>query len=361
MTQREREVLEIIRENPMATHEQIAARLGISASTVSVHVTSLLQQGVLAGRGYVINEPYVVCLGVAIMDVFGFAGQALVAEDKNPGSEVRISCGGAGRNIAENMARLDVAVKYISVVGEDAFGRELVEACRAAGMDVSGMQMLPGERTATYLCILDRAGSQLAALTDSAIEHRQTVDFFRAQDRILGGARAIVMTGEPAEGVVRYLHGRYPKTPIYADTASGPDALAFLEKLPCYELIKMNRHEAALLSGSDDPEEAARILLAKGAGRVVVTMGDRGSLYADRGGRVCFGPAIPPQRMVNPSGAGDAFAAALFGCDLAGFDIRRSLRFAAAAAAIARESGQSVNPALSRDAVERRLETAGLL
>ena len=355
MTQREKEVFDIIREQPMITHEQIAAKLGISASTVSVHVASLLQQGALAGKGYVINEDYVVCLGVAIMDIFGFAGTDMIADDKNPGSEVHLACGGAARNIAENLARLGVNVKYISVVGDDAFGRELTETCRAAGMDVNGVTVMPGARTATYMCVLDAEGNQIVGLTDSAIEHLQTVEFYRGFDRVLSGAKAIVMTGEPSDGVVRYLHQRYPNTPIYADTASGSDAARFREKLPCYELLKMNIHEARMLSGKQTAEEAAADILAAGTKQVVITLGTQGAYYANAAGESCRCDAIRPAQVANPNGAGDAFAAGFIRCALKGCSPAESLRYGAAAAAIALESDQSVNRALCPNEVEARL------
>ena len=298
---------------------------------------------------------YIVCLGVAIMDIFGFAGSDVVAEDKNPGSEVHLACGGAARNIAENLARLGVPLRYITVVGDDAFGRELTETCRAAGMNVDGVTVMPGARTATYMCVLDSEGRQMVGLTDCAIEHLQTVEFYRGFQDVLAGAKAIVMTGEPSDGVVRYLHERYPDTPIYADTASGSDAARFREKLPCYSLLKMNIHEARMLSGKQSAEEAAEDILAGGTGAVVITLGEDGAYYADKTGKRCRCGAVAPRHIANPNGAGDAFAAGFIRSMLLGDTPEHCLAYGAAAAAIALESEQSVNRALCPAEVQARL------
>ncbi|MBO7677121.1 MAG: winged helix-turn-helix transcriptional regulator, partial [Erysipelotrichaceae bacterium] len=72
MTNKEREILEIIRDNPTIEQSQIAELLNISRSTVAVHISSLQKQGYLLGKGYILaDEEYVLGIGAANVDVYG--------------------------------------------------------------------------------------------------------------------------------------------------------------------------------------------------------------------------------------------------------------------------------------------------
>jgi len=72
------------------------------------------------------KEPYILVFGVSIYDIIGFTNRNFKPHDSNPG-KVRVSFGGVCRNIAENLARVGVNTKFISVVGDDEKGRSLLE------------------------------------------------------------------------------------------------------------------------------------------------------------------------------------------------------------------------------------------
>ena len=60
MTSKEREILNIIKENPTIEQSEIAELLNISRSTVGVHISSLQKQGYLVGKGYIVDRKSVV-------------------------------------------------------------------------------------------------------------------------------------------------------------------------------------------------------------------------------------------------------------------------------------------------------------
>ena len=69
MTPREREILEIIRKKPTIEQSELAEMLGITRSSVAVHIANLQKKGCLLGRGYIVNEGnYVVGIGAANVD-----------------------------------------------------------------------------------------------------------------------------------------------------------------------------------------------------------------------------------------------------------------------------------------------------
>ena len=118
MTEREQEILALLRQDPMIAQQDLADRLGISRSALASHISSLIRQGYVQGRGYVLREgPYVVVIGGANMDICGTSHDNLLLGDSNPG-KVRTSAGGVGRNIAENLARLGSDTRLMTAVGK---------------------------------------------------------------------------------------------------------------------------------------------------------------------------------------------------------------------------------------------------
>ena len=116
MTKREQEILIILKENPLIAQQELANMLGIKRSSVGVHLSNLLKKGYLKGKGYIINEaPYLVVLGGANVDIVGFTDVPLVLKDSNQGT-LKISMGGVGRNIAENLVRLGLNTKLILIL-----------------------------------------------------------------------------------------------------------------------------------------------------------------------------------------------------------------------------------------------------
>lgn len=348
MTDREREVFSIIRKNPMISHNEIAKQLGITRSTVAVYIASIMQQGYIAGKGYVISEDYVVCLGAAIVDVFGFVPGNIIPGDKNPGGRVRISSGGAARNIAENLSRLGYGVKMLTVIGADSFGEKLMKDCNVAGMDMSHVKVVEGENTATYVCLMKDNGEMYAGMTDVNITKHQTVDYYKQHHHTILNAKAIVMTAETTDGVTAYLHETYPSIPIIGDVSTLGAIPRFQKNLSLYHTVKANSMEAEALTGityqsEEDLGAISAAILQAGVKRVIITLGSDGVYYRDEH-RIVRKKVKQVIKPVNSTGAGDAFTAGFVYCILRGDDIEDALSFAMAASVVALGHEQSINP-----------------
>ena len=86
MTQRERQILEWIRQDPMISQQELAEKAGITRSSAAVHISNLMKKGYIAGRGYLLRtEPYIVVVGGVNMDIGAVSHAPLVARDSNPG------------------------------------------------------------------------------------------------------------------------------------------------------------------------------------------------------------------------------------------------------------------------------------
>ena len=122
--------------------------------------------------------------------------------------------------------------------------------------------------------------------------------------------------------------------------------------------LKPNRIEAELLSGvkiTDDAslQKAAETLLDTGLHRVFISLGSDGVFAADRSGQQVQLPPLPGA-MVNTTGCGDAFMAAITWAYLQGTDLTDTAKAGLAASVIAMESAETINPAMSEDALRQR-------
>lgn len=155
MTKREEEILEIIKKNPMSSQREIADKLNITRSSVGVHITNLMKKGYIVGKGYIVKEePYITIIGGANVDIVGFPYENLKMKDSNPG-KTNISLGGVSRNIGENLARLGIDTKLITTIGNDNYGKLIIDEGMKVGLNMSDSLVIRDYSTSTYLSILD--------------------------------------------------------------------------------------------------------------------------------------------------------------------------------------------------------------
>ena len=357
MTQRERQILELIAANPMISQQELADTLNITRSSVAVHISNLLKKGYIAGKGYVLRTgAYAVVVGGVNVDIGGRSFGKLVAADSNPG-RVSISLGGVGRNIAHNMTLMGLDVKMLTAMGEDVYGNRITSSCTELGIDISHALRLPECATSTYLYIADESGEMALALSDMAVCDRITPAYLAANQQVLQNAQVIVAdTNIPAETLV-YL-AENCTVPIFCDPVSTVKAEKLRPILDRIHTLKPNRLEAELLSGvpireKQDAEAAAKKLIQKGVQRVFISMGADGVCAATAQEQLWL-PNLPGN-MVNTTGCGDAFMAALVWAYLQGMSLRETAMAGLAAGSIAMESPETINPAMSATALKLRM------
>lgn len=357
MTQRERQILNLIAANPMISQQELADSLNITRSSVAVHISNLLKKGYIAGKGYVLRTgSYAVVVGGVNVDIGGRSQRKLVAVDSNPG-KVSISLGGVGRNIAHNMTLMGVDVKMLTAMGEDVYGARIAESCRSLGIDTSRALRVADCATSTYLYIADEEGEMALALSDMEVCDRITPSYLSANLQVLQNARVIVAdTNIPAETLV-YL-AENCSAPIFCDPVSTIKAEKLRPVLNKIHTLKPNRLEAELLSGvpirsKQDAETAAKVLMEKGVQRVFISMGADGVYAASEEDQMWLGNL--PGEMVNTTGCGDAFMAALVWAYMQDLDLKETALAGLAAGSIAMESQETINPAMSATALKLRM------
>ena len=357
MTQRERQILLLIEENPMISQNEIAEKLGITRSSVAVHISNLIKKGHIAGKGYVLRSgSYAVVVGGVNVDIGGRSFAPLVASDSNPGS-VSVSLGGVGRNIAHNLSLLGTDVRMLTAYGDDLHGHQLASSCSALGIDLSHALKVPGGTTSTYLYLTDETGEMALAVSDMSICERITPAYLEDKLPLLQNAQVVVADANIPAQSLEYLANNC-SVPLFVDPVSTVKAEKLRPILHKIHTLKPNRLEAELLSGvkiesPEDAKQAADKLLEMGVHRVFISLGSDGVLAAMGSHRLLL-PNIPGT-MVSTTGCGDAFMAALVWAYLEGTDLKNTALAGLAAGSIAMESPETINSHMSSEALNERI------
>ena len=359
MTQRERQILQLIEQNPLISQQEIAQKMGITRSSVAVHISNLTKKGCIAGRGYVLRSgSYAVVVGGVNVDIGGRSFAPLVSADSNPGT-VRISLGGVGRNIAHNLALLGTDVHLLTAYADDLHGERVAASCSELGIDLSHALRITGGTTSTYLYLADHRGEMALAVSDMEICKKITPAYLNTQLPLLQNAQVVAADANLSAESLEFLANNCT-VPLFVDPVSTAKAQKLQPILGKIHTLKPNRLEAELLSGVSirseaDLQRAADVLMEQGVHRLFISLGAQG-VYAAMGQERVHLPNLPGNR-INTTGCGDAFMAALIWAYLEGMDLQNTALAGLAAGSIAMESQQTINPKLSSQALRNRMST----
>ncbi|MFI5770289.1 ribokinase [Streptomyces sp. NPDC051658] len=277
------------------------------------------------------------------------------------GSDLAVHPGGKGGNQAVAAARLGARTALLARVGDDAHGRLLLDAQRAAGVDTAGV-LVGGAPTGVALITVDPSGDNSIVVSPGA-NARLTPEDIRAAGPLFGAARVVSVQLEiPLETVAEVAGAMSPGTRLVLNP-SPPAPLPGHVLAACDPLV-VNEHEARYMLGEaagSTPQEWARALLAFGPRSVVITLGAAGALVADRRS----GDAVPVPGIevaaVDTTGAGDAFTAALAWRLGLGEELAEAAAFAVrvGTAAVTRQGAQASFPTAEELPTAGEAPTAG--
>lgn len=299
-------------------------------------------------------------VGGITADIEGDPFGQLIPGDSNPG-KIRISYGGVGRNITENLARLGASVAFISAAGDDFVGRGAASELAALGVDVSHVRLIQGENTSMYLSILNILGDMEIALCNMDVLERISRDFIDDAMGMLRSSGIVCLDTNLTEDVLEYITRKLEMedVPMFLDPVSVSKAARVKNIIGRFHSIKPNRIEAEEISGlnilsSEELSEAGRWFTEKGVKRIFITLGGGGVYYREGEVEGMIRPQVAEIKSVT--GAGDAFSAAILDGYLKGMDVRETARYGMAAAEVAMESHYAVSPDMSSAAVIKKLE-----
>ena len=296
-------------------------------------------------------------LGGINMDVV-----ATVRRMPEPGETVHgdgffMAGGGKGANQALAAARLGAEAHMVGRVGDDDFGRTLLNRMQAAGVDMRGVALDPSNSTGVAVIMVDGEGQNLIAEVYGA-NRASDESQLEAAKLAMEGADALMLQLEtpPEVSLAAARHARSLGVRVVWDPA--PAAEMPEEGYALADFLTPNETEAAELTGirvTDvrSAEAAAEALLARGAGAAIVKMGYQG-VFGAAGSERHY---VPPFNVdaVDSVAAGDAFAGGLAVALSEGGGLHDALRFGAAAGALA------VTKAGAQDAMPYRREVEDML
>ena len=306
-------------------------------------------------------QPFVSVIGGLNIDLQGSTDNPLVFNDSNPG-EITMSAGGVGRNIAENIAKLNIHSKILSYVGNDALGDFVVNKSKASGVDTSLIKKDSHLPTSQYLSVLDDNNDMLVSISDMRIIDEMTIQDIQNWDQAIAQSSAIVVDTNIPIPVIEYLTDEYSNIPLFLDPVSFAKTSKIVKLIGRFHTVKPNRLETELISGvkitdNDSMLEAAQKIFDMGCKQIFITLGEEGVFYYD--GKD-FGLYLHEDaNMISANGAGDAFTAGVVYGFLNLNSIKETAEFASAAAVIALRSANTISDELSEERVQLLLKEEG--
>jgi len=277
------------------------------------------------------------------------------------GTEFKLGPGGKGSNQAVAAARLGAEVTFITKLGRDAFGKLARETYAAEGINTAFTAETTEYPTGAASVVVDQErGENAIVVFPGACFHITPAEIERARPAIAASAVFLAQLETNLEAVE---YGLKLARELDVTTILNPaPATSLPEKIyPLCDYLTPNESEAAALTGRkvtnpEDAAAAAEVLLERGAGNVVITLGGQGAMVrSGRSSGAQHVPAVDAGPVVETTGAGDAFNGALAVALAERRDLIDATRFACAVAGI------SVTRPGTTPAMPRRNEVETLL
>ena len=258
----------------------------------------------------------IVVIGTVFVDIKGYPIAKYIPGGRNAGRVVQVH-GGVCRNVAEDIANVEMRPTFVTAVDDDGAGRDVVERLESRRVNTRYIRRVPGGM-GTWLAVFDNSGDVVASISrrpDSSV----IAEILAEQgDEIFSGADAVAVEVDIDDGILRQildLAAKYGKR-VFALVSNMTIAVERRDLLRRVDCFVCNEQEAGLFFSEEytdlEPEALARRLQDRirwaEVRRMVVTLGGRGAVWADRDGGWGLVPPVNVD-VVDTTGCGDAFFA----------------------------------------------------
>ncbi len=258
----------------------------------------------------------IVVIGSVFVDIKGFPDDVYSPTGRNAG-RVETVHGGVGRNVAEDIANMELRPKFVSVVSDDASGEEVLRKLNKHKVNTDYVLRRP-DGMGIWLAVFDNTGDLAGSISKRPDMDDLAGLLDEKGDEIFSDADSVVveidMDKEIIKRIFRYARKYGIKVfAVVSNMVIASQRRDFLQSIDCFVC---NLQEAGILFVDDfsalEPEDMAEELYRRidkaDIPSMVVTLGSRGSVYASRDGDRGYSPP-ETVKVRDTSGAGDAFCA----------------------------------------------------
>ena len=256
----------------------------------------------------------IVVIGDVFIDIKGYSLAPYIPQGRNAGTVLQIH-GGVARNVAENIANIELRPTFISTVDDNAMGEDVIQKLKRHKVETKYIRKVP-DGMGTWLAVFDQTGDVVASISKRP-DHKpieQILDQYG--DEIFSNADSIAIEIDTDREIVKktFSYAEKYNKKVYALVSNMTIAVErrdFFRKTACFVC---NQQEAGILFTENfenmTAEELQKVLLERirsaKMSKMVVTMGGEGAVYVDQDGTTGFCPALKVD-VVDTTGAGDAF------------------------------------------------------
>ena len=292
------------------------------------------------------KESKITVFGAANVDITGFPESNLVFKDANIGS-MKITTGGVGRNIAENLKHLDFDVELISIFGDGPLSDFLVKDCQDKGLKIDRSLFLKDIPASTFIAILNNYNDLAVGISAMQLYDKIDDNLFISNlpDKLY--SEYVVLETNLSAKILQQIVKKYPDKKLVLDTVSGKKALRAKVILNNLHILKTNLLEAETMSGikvqnDKDLKKLIAYFITQGVSKVFITLGKQGVIY---GTKDFIEKQDPVKAEVkNTIGAGDSFVAGLVYADILKKSISEMAIYGMRMAALTVSCEKAVNP-----------------
>jgi ribokinase len=246
--------------------------------------------------------------------------------------------GGKGCNQALAVARLGVSPVFISKLGDDMLGKQLIETLATEGLDTTNLIVADEAQTGIALISIDEAGENMITVVGGANMTMTRNDLHEKQELLRNCDYLLLQLECPVVAIdcaIKY--AREGNAKVILDPAPVADLVVMRDLLALTHIVTPNQSECVALTGIDPVDEAtARAASIKlhdmGPETVIIKMGGDGAFYSS-GGQTGMVPGFVVNT-VDTVGAGDCFNAGLAVALHGGQPLKDAVRFACATGAL---------------------------
>jgi ribokinase len=300
----------------------------------------------------------VAILGIYVADLAFRAGRQPVMGETIMGSSFAMGPGGKGSNQTVAAARAGAAVTFITKLGKDDFGDRALAMYAQEHVSVRAEQVTDNSTGAAYIFVQDGTGANAIIVVPGAAGTISVADVERNRDAIQAAAVFMTQLEQPIPAALHALQiARAAGVTTILNTAPAAPLDDAIYKLCDY--VTPNESEASMLTGIEvvdvaSARKAGDVLLSKGVGTAVITLGGNGSLLHTRQTSLHI-PVFSAGKVVDTTGAGDAFNGGFAAALARGDSPEDAARFGSATAGI------SVTRPGTAPSMPMRAETEALL